>query len=167
MLGEGNGNPLQYSYLESPVNRGDWWAAVHWVTQSQTGLKQLSMHAHIGEGNGNPLQNSCLENPRDRGAWWAAVCWVSQSWTRLTRLSSNAGRGFATCDKLPAAGASGPFGSRESCLLPQPLMSLYSFSWPPVSVDWEQGTASQLSASERVALQGVLRQRWQGCCLLR
>ena len=38
----GNGNPLQYSYLESPVDRGAWWAAIYGVTQSQTRLKQLS-----------------------------------------------------------------------------------------------------------------------------
>ena len=35
-LGEGNGNPLQYSYLENPVDGGAWWAAVYRVTQSQT-----------------------------------------------------------------------------------------------------------------------------------
>ena len=29
--GEGNGNPLQYSCLENPVDRGAWWAAVHGV----------------------------------------------------------------------------------------------------------------------------------------
>ena len=51
--------------------------------QSQTRLKQLSMHACIGEGNGNPLQCSCLENPRDGGAWWAAVYGVAQSQTQL------------------------------------------------------------------------------------
>ena len=27
--GEGNGNPLQYSCLENPMDRGAWWAAVH------------------------------------------------------------------------------------------------------------------------------------------
>ena len=85
--GEGNGNPLQYSCLENPVDRGAWWAAVHRVAQSQTRLKRLSMHACIGEGNGNRLQYSCLENPRDRGAWWATVYGVAQSWTRLKRLS--------------------------------------------------------------------------------
>ena len=72
-IGEGNGNPLQYSCLENPVDSGAWWAAVHRVTQSRTRLNRLSMHAWIGEGNGNPLQYSCLENLRDRGAWWAAV----------------------------------------------------------------------------------------------
>ena len=88
-FGGGNGNPLQYSCLENPVDRGAWWAAVHGVTWSQTRLKQLCMHACIGEGNGNPLQCSCLENPRDRGAWWAAVYGVTQSRTRLKQLSSS------------------------------------------------------------------------------
>ena len=32
--GEGNGNPLQYSCLESPRDGGAWWAAVYGVTQS-------------------------------------------------------------------------------------------------------------------------------------
>ena len=34
--GEGNGNPLQYSCLENPVDRGAWQATVHGVTMSQT-----------------------------------------------------------------------------------------------------------------------------------
>ena len=42
--GEGNGNPLQYSCLENPVDRRAWWAAVYRVAQSQTRLKRLSMH---------------------------------------------------------------------------------------------------------------------------
>ena len=36
--GEGNGNPLQYSCLENPMDRGAWWAIVHGVTKSQTQL---------------------------------------------------------------------------------------------------------------------------------
>ena len=86
---EGNGNSLQYSCLENPVDRGAWCAAVHGVAQSQTWMKWVSMHACIGEGNSNPLQNSCLENPRDRGAWWAAICGVAQSRAWLKRLSSS------------------------------------------------------------------------------
>ena len=34
--GEGNGNPLQYSCLENPVDGGVWWATVHGVEESQT-----------------------------------------------------------------------------------------------------------------------------------
>ena len=41
-IGEGNGNPLQYSCLENPRDRGAWWAAVYGVTQSWTRLKRLS-----------------------------------------------------------------------------------------------------------------------------
>ena len=40
--GEGNGNPLQCSYLQNPRDSGAWWAAVHGVTQSRTQLKRLS-----------------------------------------------------------------------------------------------------------------------------
>ena len=36
--GGGNGNPLQYSYLENPMGRGAWQAAVYGVAKSQTGL---------------------------------------------------------------------------------------------------------------------------------
>ena len=65
------------------MDRGAWWAAVHWVTKSQTRLSDLifTSLSCIGEGNGNPLQCSCLENPRDGGAWWAAVYGLTQSQT--------------------------------------------------------------------------------------
>ena len=36
--GEGNGNPLQYSCLENPMDRGAWWAAVNGVAKSRTRL---------------------------------------------------------------------------------------------------------------------------------
>ena len=38
-IGEGNGNPLQYSCLENPKDRGAWWAAVSGVAQSRIRLK--------------------------------------------------------------------------------------------------------------------------------
>ena len=41
-IGEGSGNPLQCSCLESPRNGGAWWAAVYGVAQSRTRLKWLS-----------------------------------------------------------------------------------------------------------------------------
>ena len=42
LFGEGNGNPLQYSCLENPRDRGAWWAAVYGVAQSRKRLKWLS-----------------------------------------------------------------------------------------------------------------------------
>ena len=41
--GVGNGTPLHYSCLESPMDRGAWWAALHGITKSWS---QLSMHTH-------------------------------------------------------------------------------------------------------------------------
>ena len=40
--GEGNGNPLQYSCLENPMDGGAWWATVHWVAKSQILLSNLT-----------------------------------------------------------------------------------------------------------------------------
>ena len=49
--GEGNGNPLQYSYLKNPRDRGAWWAAINGVAQSQTWLKQLSSSSSMSLDN--------------------------------------------------------------------------------------------------------------------
>ena len=45
--GEGNGNPLQYSCLENPMDRGTWWTTVHRVKKSWIRLKQLSRQGCI------------------------------------------------------------------------------------------------------------------------
>ena len=42
--GEGNGNPLQYSCLENPMDRKDWWATVHGVAKSQTRLSDFTVY---------------------------------------------------------------------------------------------------------------------------
>ena len=43
--GEGNGNPLQYSCLENPMDGGAWWATVHGVATSRTQLSDFtSLH---------------------------------------------------------------------------------------------------------------------------
>ena len=40
--GEGNSNPLQYSCLENPMDRGAWWATVHGVAKSRTRLSDFT-----------------------------------------------------------------------------------------------------------------------------
>ena len=40
--GEGNGNPLQYSCLENPMDGGAWWATVHRVARSQKRLSDFT-----------------------------------------------------------------------------------------------------------------------------
>ena len=46
-IGEGNGNPLQYSCLENPRDGRAWWVAVSGVAQSWTQLKQLTSSSRI------------------------------------------------------------------------------------------------------------------------
>ena len=95
--GDGNGNPLQYSCLKNPRNRGASWFTVQRVSASDATERMstqltwlptwlprwLSRKEFIcnagdlglipglgrssGDGNGNPLQYSCLENSMDRG----------------------------------------------------------------------------------------------------
>ena len=94
--GEGNGNPLQYSCLENPMDRGVWQATVHGFLRVGHDLVpkpplpvHLGPHRWIcgknfacqagdvgsisgsgrspGEANGNSFQYSCLKNPMDRG----------------------------------------------------------------------------------------------------
>ena len=72
--GEGNGNPLQYSCLENPMDGGAWWAAVHGVTKSWTRLndftftfhfhaleKEMATHSSVlpGESQGRRSQVGC------------------------------------------------------------------------------------------------------------
>ena len=44
---EGNGNPLQYSCLENPMDGGAWWAAVHGVSKSRTRLSNFTFTFHF------------------------------------------------------------------------------------------------------------------------
>ena len=108
-IGEGNGNPLQCSCLESPRDGRAWWAAIFGVAQSQTWLKWLGSSSRDfpgdsvvnngdtgdscsilrsgrspGEENGNLSQYSCLGNPIDRGDWWATVHGITKSQAPLS-----------------------------------------------------------------------------------
>ena len=46
-FGDSNGTPLQYSCLENPMDGGAWWAAVHGVTKSWTGLSDFTFTFHF------------------------------------------------------------------------------------------------------------------------
>ena len=47
IYGEDNGNPLQYSCLENPMDGGAWWAAVHGVAKSRTRLSDFTFTFHF------------------------------------------------------------------------------------------------------------------------
>ena len=64
-IGEGNGNPLQWSCLENPRDRGAWRAAIYGVTQSWTRLKWFSSSSSSSRGC-NELQPV---NPKGNQSW--------------------------------------------------------------------------------------------------
>ena len=45
--GEGNGNPLQYSCLENPMDEGAWWAVVHGVATGRARLRVFTFTLHF------------------------------------------------------------------------------------------------------------------------
>ena len=45
--GRGNSNPLQYSYLENPIDRGDWWATVHGGHKEMDTTEPLNTHKYF------------------------------------------------------------------------------------------------------------------------
>ena len=60
LSGGGNGNPLQYSCLENPMDRGAWWVIVHGVTKSQTWLSESHTHTHTFEET-DQERTKCVE----------------------------------------------------------------------------------------------------------
>ena len=65
--GAGHGNPLQYSCLENPMDRGARWATVHGVAKSRTQLKRFSTHTSIYSAPVLPRQ-MCMK-VKDRTAF--------------------------------------------------------------------------------------------------
>ena len=57
--GEGNGNPLHYSCLENPMDRGTWWVTVHQVAKSHTLLNDIHTHTHSTIGTSPTLPSLC------------------------------------------------------------------------------------------------------------
>ena len=66
----GNGNPLQYSYLENLMDRSAWLATVHRVKKSQRRLARMQTHTHTHTITKNTIsmqpENSLLEVAKPR-----------------------------------------------------------------------------------------------------
>ena len=72
----GNGKPLQYSCLENPMDRGDWWATVHGVTKSRTGLSTQSTSPVAPGESSEPLWYGLAGmgcGGGDTSAWWLST----------------------------------------------------------------------------------------------
>ena len=68
--GEGNGNPLQYSCMEKPMDRGAWWATVHGVAKCRTRNTYFAVFGHWENKDEKSLLLSpwilCLRSPCNR-----------------------------------------------------------------------------------------------------
>ena len=80
-IGEGNGNPLQYSCLENPRNRGVWRAAVYGVAQSQTRLKRFSSSSSSCPSVHASKQWTSGEGPITGGQPWPGILVVADNLT--------------------------------------------------------------------------------------
>ena len=76
-FGEGNGNPLQYSCLENPMDGGAWWAAVHGVAKSRTRLSDFTFtfHFHALEKEMATHQVFLLRESQGRGSLAGCHLW--------------------------------------------------------------------------------------------
>ena len=70
-LGGGLDNPLQYSFLENPMDRGDWWSVVHRVTKSWTRLKRLGTQTLTPRKGPavNTAEINCKHSQLSRSQW--------------------------------------------------------------------------------------------------
>ena len=69
-----HGNPLQYPCLENPIDRGVWWATVHWVTKTRTWLNWLSIAQQRLQTNGTTILFLILD--RHRGFLVTHQSWI-------------------------------------------------------------------------------------------
>ena len=92
--GEGNGNPLQYSCLENPMDGGAWWAAVHGVAKSRTRLSDFTFTYHFHALEKEMATHSSVLAWRIPGTAEPGGLLPSLgSHTRLKRLSSSSSSG--------------------------------------------------------------------------
>ena len=86
--GGGHGNPLQYSCLENPMDRGAWRDTVHGVTKSRTWLKQLNTHDLYPSDNINmPCPDVAIKNvSKDCQTLIAALFVIAKYQTQLSCL---------------------------------------------------------------------------------
>ena len=92
--GEGNGNPLHYSCLENPMNRGAWWATVHGVAEGRTRLSNFTFtfHFHALEKEMATRSSVLAWRIPGTGKPGGLQSMGSHSQTQLKRLSSSSRR---------------------------------------------------------------------------
>ena len=85
--GEGNGNPLQYSCLENPIDGGAWQATVHGVAKSQTRQSDFTFTFKLGPKWEEKLEKQGVTDQMltTLSHWYQYYIWASQvaQWQRI------------------------------------------------------------------------------------
>ena len=98
-IGEGNGNPLQCSWLKNPRDSGAWWAAVYGVAQSWTLLKRLSSsHSSIFPKSLNKCSGS---HPCTDPLVWVMPIWYCGDTTHHHLFHRSPKQGFVAVLRWP------------------------------------------------------------------
>ena len=131
--GEGHGNPLQYSCLENPMDRGALWATVRDVSKSRTRLKSRTLHTQAPTDS---AQASSALSPGSKGRphlrareLCGLCCWQHWRWCAIVFRDDWNDRGT-----YPSTSVTQTFSLKDSCLtmiprsIPRPLSRFFSCS---------------------------------------
>ena len=133
LSGEGNVNPLQYSCLENPMDRGAWQATVHGVTKSQTWLRHWTIQS---QANNSYLWTVMFSSVQSLSRVWL----FATPWTAAFQASLS----ITNFWSLPK------FMSIES-VMPSNHIILLSPSLPAFNLSQHQGLFKWLSSPHQVA----------------
>ena len=107
--GEGNSNPLQYSCLENPMDRGAWWATVHGVAKSRTWLSDFTSTSQKLQSSGQILRSrqtrwlETTQHTKTKQFWLSDNYKTRKFWKiRVSRWSNNTflkKKYFLSCNK--------------------------------------------------------------------
>ena len=142
----GRGNPLQYSCLEDPTDRGAWWATVHRVAPSRAQLKRLG--THVSRGTLSPQPGLNLGLMMESQPLYCQgiplvffVIWIFRAFTFTAKLCPRGRyRGFLSAShtrtaSLPSASPrDGPFVTSDEHAWthghhPEPMVYVRAHSW--------------------------------------
>ena len=151
-MGEGNGDPLQYSCLENAMDRGACQATAHRVTKSWTRLKRHSMHGKAGRGTDISLQRVlCFSSNCNQFHWVKSSVQfssVAQLCPTLCDPMNHSTPGLPVHHQLPESTQTHVHWVGDSI---QPSHPLLSPSPPAPNLSQHQGIFKWVSSSQQVA----------------
>ena len=140
--GGGNGNPIQYSYLGNPVNRGAWWATVYGVAKeldsdlrdsiTTTFYVTILVYYFIAiSGCLSPSQTAFPLSSIILGAQWTAQCLLTNEWVK------NVDRGLNIQSSKSNSEGVFALGFKNESSRPVQSYTRATSYWYAASPDWD------------------------------